>query len=609
MFEDLRQAKMICIDVETFDPNLKSQGPGTFRKDGWLVGVAIKPDDGPPQYYPIGHTTENYSSTVVKTYLQDQLGTDIPKLGARILYDLEWLHWLGVKVNGLKYDVQIAEALLDENRFRYNLEDIAQRRLGEGKAKDGLLIEAQRINPKIKTHSDVFKVFNQLHPDTVTPYVYTDVELPFKIFKQQQSELANQDLFEVFKVETELIDLLLQMRIKGVPVDIKKAEKVRLDLIQHEQESQAKLNHLAGSEIGVWNAEQISKAFDKNNIPYPRTPKTNKPSFTAPWLESHSSELAQLLVQTRRISKMRNDFIENMILKSAIDGRIHPQFHSMKHDSGGTVSGRFSSSDPNLQQVPARDPVFGPLIRGIFVPDPGFKWCKGDYSQQEPRVTVHYAYLRKFKGADIAVQRYLDNPDTDYHQLVADLCEIERRPAKDINLGLAYGMGIKKMAEKLGLSVERTKQLYIKYHAGVPFVKFLADDCMRLVETRGYIKTILGRRRHFNLWSPNSYDMKCPPLHYDEAVEAYGLPLKRAFTHKALNSLIQGTSADMIKKAMLDYFKAGYIPYLTVHDEIDAPVKNKKQAEELRDIMINAVKLEVPLKVDLFIEKSWGDCK
>jgi DNA polymerase I-like protein with 3'-5' exonuclease and polymerase domains len=610
-YPDLSAAKLICIDLETYDPNLKEKGPGTFRNDSWIAGISIKPSDGKSIYYPIGHTEGNLPIKAVKQYCKDQLGTDIPKLGAKILYDLEWLNWLGVKVGGKKYDIQVAEPLLDENRFQYNLEDIAQRRLGVGKYKDQLLFEAQKINPKIKKTADIFKVLYKMPPDKVAIYACQDTDLLVPIFQQQQQEMSDQDLNRVFGVETELIDLLLQMRINGVRVNIDEAEQIRERLVANEKELHNRVNKIAGQTIDMWAAENIAIAFDRAGLPYPKTAKTKKPSFTAPWLEAHPSELAQLIVQLRKMNKLRTDFVENMVIGSAINGRIHPSFNPVKHDEGGTVSGRFSSSNPNLQQVPSRDPVNGPLIRGLFIPEDGCLWSKGDYKQQEPRVTVHYAYLKKFLGADIARQKYIDDPNTDYHQMVADMCEIERRPAKDINLGLAYGMGVDKMAEKLGKTKEETRLLYAKYHKGVPFVKLLAENCMQVATTRGYIKTLLGRRRRFNLFGPPKFDKDNPitPLPYDEAVKEFGLPLRRAFTHKALNALIQGTSADMVKIAMVNLYHAGYIPHLTVHDETDTSVETVKQHNEIRDIMANAVKLEVPLVVDMFLEKNWGLCK
>jgi DNA polymerase I-like protein with 3'-5' exonuclease and polymerase domains len=605
----LAAAKQISIDLETSDPNLKKLGPGTFRKDGYIVGVALNTGDGFSEYYPVGHKQgPNLPKEVLFPWLKEELSREHqPKIGARLLYDMEWLWFEGVKIKGPKYDVQIAEALLDENKFKYNLDSIAINRLGKHKKDEEMLNAARKYGFKpgeAKQHMEIYS------PEEVAPYAITDTDLPLDIFNLQKVELNEQNLWPLFSMETELLDCLLAMRINGVPVDIRRAEELQARFKDDERTFQKDLDKFAGTSVQVWAADSISKAFDLASIPYPRTPKTNAPSFTQEWLAAHQSDLARRILELRKINRTRNSFIEKMILGHSINGRIHPQFHPVKHDEGGTVGGRFSSSDPNLQQVPSRHPIYGPLVRSLFIPEHGCKWNKNDYSQQEPRLTVHYAYLRGYQGAKEARDRYVNDPSTDYHTYVAELCNCERRLAKDINLGLAYGMGIAKMAEKLGLSEPETAKLYKTYHDNVRYMKPLATDTMNIASTRGYVKTILGRRRRFNMWvPPGRYTEKIVPLEYDAALKQWGLPLKRAFTHKALNSVIQGSAADMIKKAMCDAFRAGYIPHLTVHDELNQSVNEERQATDLKEIMIEAIKLEVPLKVDSFIANNWGECK
>ena len=606
---NLSAAKKLYIDLETKDPNLKAKGPGTFRKDGFVVGIAINTGDGFKDYFPIAHSSgPNIDASIVFAWLNEELGrAHQPKIGAKLLYDLEWLWACGVNVKGPKYDVQVAEALLNENKFKYNLDSIAFERLGKKKLNDDLIRIAAgyKIKPDdVKHHMHIYQ------PKEVAPYAIEDTELPAQIFNQQEPELHEQGLWELFEMESELLDCLLAMRINGVPIDVNRAEEVQRDLAKSEREQQKILDLFAGVQISVWAADSIAIAFDKASISYPRTPKTGKPSFTQEWLDQHPSELATRILEVRRLNKVNNTFITNAILGNVINGRIHPQFHPVKHDEGGTVSGRFSGSNPNLQQVPSRHPIFGPLIRSMFIPEHGCKWNKNDYSQQEPRLTVHYAYIRNFPGAKEARDRYVENPDTDYHTFVSELCSCERRLAKDINLGLAYGMGIAKMAAKLGLPVEQTKLLYKTYHENVKFMKPLATELMNLAASRGYIKTILGRRRRFEMWvPPGKYEEKVTPLPYEAAVAHWGLPLKRAFVHKALNGLIQGSAADMIKKAMLHCYREGLVPHLTVHDELNFSVNEEHTVKKIREIMMEAIKLEVPLKVDSFIEDDWGKCK
>lgn len=609
---DFRSAKRLSIDMETYDPNLSELGPGVFRGDGFPVGISLRPNDGPGFYLPIHHENGGIGFPKATAYLNEQLSGSNEKLGTRLLYDLSWLHWMNVKVGGRKIDVSVNEALLDENRFRYNLEDIAQRRLGTGKLKADLLLKAQRIDPKIRKDKDVFKVLWRMPPEDVAPYCNMDTELLEPIYAQQRKELEEQDMLQVFELESDLTDVLLAMYVRGVRIDIDNAQVVDKQLGEQLTIEMAALKHITGREMNIWAAEDIAKAFDKVGITYPYTAKQKKPSFTAPWLAAHPSDLAQRIVKARRVSKMRNDFINNMVLRHAVNGVIHSQFHQVKHDDGGTVSGRFSSSDPNLQQVPARDPVLAPLIRGLFIPEDGCLWSKHDYSQQEPRLTLHYAYIMKFKGAAEAVKLFNDDPDTDYHQMVASMCGIERRPAKSINLGLAYGMGIPKMAIQLGKTIEETKELFALYHAGVPFVKQLTNSCTFYATTRGYIRTIMGRRRRFDLYLPADFKrdrgVTLRPLPYNEALEEYGMPIRRAFTYKAMNALIQGSAADMIKQALLDMYRAGYVPHITVHDEVNNSHETEKQHLETKRIMEEAIKLHVPLKVESFLEKSWGLC-
>ena len=297
-------------------------------------------------------------------------------------------------------------------------------------------------------------------------------------------------------------------------------------------------------------------------------------------------------------------------MEKATKGRIHCQFHST-----GTVTGRFSSSNPNLQQVPARDQELAPLIRQLFIPEVGEEWVCADYAQQEPRVLVHYASLKNIDSALTARNNYHQDENTDFHQMVADMAEIPRKQAKTINLALFYGMGQKKLAKELGLDEETAKNLFIKYHSKVPFVRTISNQVSSIASTRGYIKTLLGRKRRFNLWEPaDSFGEKALPYSLATA-EYHKQKLKRAYTHKALNALIQGSSADITKAAMYQIYKAGFLKdlnlLLTVHDELDFSVAPDKQKclKEAIQVMKNCIKLQVPLQVDVERGSSWGTVK
>jgi DNA polymerase I-like protein with 3'-5' exonuclease and polymerase domains len=604
---NLSGAKVISLDCETKDPNLMTLGPGGVRGDGYVIGVSIATDNGVRGYYPIRHEGGgNLEASSVLRWLKDSLNGPQPKVGANILYDLEWLRHEGITVNGPKWDVQIAEPLLDEDKRSYRLEVLAQQYCGRGKDESHLTSVATRMGIAEK---DIKSNLWRLPASAVGPYGEADADLPLEIFAKQRLLLEEQGLWGVFELETRLVDVLLAMRFKGIPVDINKAEEVRATLLAKQQLLQAQADQLAGKSVDVWSGDDIEVVCKALGIEYEMTEKGNA-SFEGDWLKGHSNPLMQTIAQIRRLDRMGGVFIQSKILEMHHNGRIHPTFRAVRGDDGGTKGGRFASSNPNMQQIPARDPDLAPLIRGIFVPEAGCRWGVFDHSQQEPRLTVHYAFLSGFRGAAEARQRYIDNPATDYHGMVAEMADIPRKDAKTLNLGLAYGMGKAKMATQLGKTMAETSELYDRYHSSVPFIKALGDKCSRVAGDRGYIKTILGRHRHFQLFGPTKWSKGIKPLPRAEALKEFGPPVVRYFVHKAMNALVQGSGGDMIKKNLIDLYDAGYTLPLTIHDELDATdIQSDKQLKEIRDIMINSLKLEVPLKVDVETGPSWGECK
>jgi len=427
--------------------------------------------------------------------------------------------------------------------------------------------------------------------------------LTLKLWDKLQKGLEVENLQPIYDLESSLIPLLIEMRWKGVRVDTDKAEQSVISLKKQEKDCIKQIKYKYGVDVDVWASTSVAKAFDKAGLTYPRTQKTNAPSFTGKWLESLNHGLPKLVVQARKLQKIRSAFIENMILEHSHKGRIHGQMHPLRGDSGGTVSGRFSYSTPNLQQVPARDPVLGPLVRGLFLPEEGHKWGAFDYSQQEPRLTVHYASKMKLPGAEEAVSAYKDD-DADFHQIVADMAGISRKDAKVINLSLSYGMGKNKLIQALGINELEADALFNNYHSKVPFIKELTLSCSRKAENVGYIKTLLGRRCRFDKYEPrNEKDTALP---YEQAFDEYGPNIRRAFTYRAFNRLIQGSAADMTKQAMLDMWNEGIVPHIQVHDELDVSVQNKEESRKIVDIMENCVDLAVPSKVDAEIGDTWG---
>ena len=440
----------------------------------------------------------------------------------------------------------------------------------------------------------------------VGQYAERDAESTLKLWQRLENELYKEELWDVFNLETKLFPCLVDMRFKGVRVNLQKADETKKFLINKEEKLLKKITDLTGVKVEIMAARSIAKAFDKLKLPYDRTAKSKEPSFTKNFLQNHPHELPQAIAEAREINKAHSTFIDS-ITKHAVNGRIHADINQIRSDAGGTVTGRFSMSNPNLQQIPARHPELGPLIRSIFIPEEKHTWGSFDYSQQEPRILVHYAKLQNLAGVDEIVEAYKAG-DADFHQVVADMAGIKRKQAKTINLGLMYGMGKNKLMAELGLMKESAEKLIKQYHTKAPFVKQLMDNVSRKANDRGKIRTLLGRACHFDLWQPVQFGVY-KPLPLEQARKEYDEPLKRAFTYKALNKLIQGSAADMTKKSMVALYENGIIPHIQIHDEVDISVESDKKAEEIIEIMESAVELQVPNKVDYESGPSWGQIK
>jgi DNA polymerase I-like protein with 3'-5' exonuclease and polymerase domains len=395
------------------------------------------------------------------------------------------------------------------------------------------------------------------------------------------------------------------MRQRGVRVDVDKASRLTVEFAAQEKVILHKINKLVGKDVDIWAARQIGEAFDKLKIEYPRTEKTGEPSFTQNWLHNSKHQISQLIVQAREINKFHNTFLAN-ILKYEHKGRVHAEINQLRSDSGGTVSGRLSMSNPNLQQLPARNKEFAKNIRGIFLPEEDHKWGSFDYSQQEPRMVVHYAASigEGYEGSQELVKAYA-NASADFHQTIAELVGIERSQAKTIGLGLMYGMGKNKLALSLGLSKEEAEVLISKYNRKVPFVKMLSDRCMKKANDEGVIRTKKGRKCRFDMWETRDFGLHSAET-FENAVAKYGKDgIKRAFTYKALNRLIQGSAADQTKQAMVSCHEAGYLPILQIHDELCFNVKDGDELK-IKEIMENCMEFKVPSVVDISIGDDFG---
>jgi DNA polymerase I-like protein with 3'-5' exonuclease and polymerase domains len=514
------------------------------------------------------------------------------------MYDVCWIKSLGLKINGKIIDTMIAAAIVDENQMRYDLNNCSRRYIGQGKDESALYQAAKDWGVDAK--AEMYK----LPAMYVGAYAEKDAQLTYELWQELKKEIIHQDIQSIFDLETELFPCLVDMRFLGVRVDVLAAHQLKDKLSLQEKECLLEVKKETGVDTQIWAARSIAQVFEKLHLPFDRTEKTNSPSFTKNFLQNHPHPTVKLIARAREINKAHTTFIDT-ILKHNHKGRIHAEINQLRGDNGGTVTGRFSYSNPNLQQIPARNKELGPAIRSLFIPEEGHTWGCFDYSQQEPRLVVHYAALQNLYGVDEVLDAY-NKGDADFHTIVADMAEIPRSQAKTINLGLFYGMGKNKLQAELGISKDKAGELFAQYHHRVPFVKRLMDNVMQRAQSRGQIRTLLGRLCRFHLWEPNQFGIH-KALPHEQAIQEHGPGIKRAYTYKALNRLIQGSAADMTKKAMIELYKEGITPHIQVHDELDISVDGN--ADKIKQIMEDAVNLEVPNKVDYESGPNWGQIK
>ena len=545
-FPDLSKYDEIAIDLETKDPDLIKMGSGSVIGKGDVVGIAVAVP-GWSGYYPIAHEGGgNMDRKKVLKWFQGLLSTPATKIFHNAMYDVCWIRALGLSINGKIVDTMIASALVDENQMRYDLNNCSKRYTGKTKSETHLYEAAKDWGVDAK--AEMYK----LPAIYVGEYAEKDAEITLALWQELKKEILHQDIQSIFDLETELFPCLVDMRFLGVRVDVEAAQKLKEELHKEEKACLLEIKKTTQVDVQIWAARSIAKVFEKLRLPYDLTLKTNSPSFTKNFLQNHPHPMVKLIARAREINKSHTTFIDT-ILKHQHKGRIHAEINQIRSDSGGTVTGRFSYNNPNLQQIPARNKELGPRIRSLFIPEEGCQWGCFDYSQQEPRLVTHYASLDGLYGVDEVLNAYNDG-EADFHRIVADMADIPRDQAKTINLGLFYGMGKNKLQAELGVSKENAEDLFRTYHDKVPFVKMLMESVMRRAQDKGRVRTLLGRRCRFNLWEPNQFGIH-RALPHEEALAEHGPGIKRAFTYKALNKLIQGSAADMTKKLWLIYTK------------------------------------------------------
>ena len=602
-FPELRGKGPIAIDTETCDPELMDNGPGWGRGKGYIVGISVAAG-GESYYMPIKHEGGgNMDRDKVLRWANEQFGGDEPKVFANANYDLGWLKWEGVTVKGDIWDVQLAEPLLDEYARSYSLDSLLGKYGLGGKVQDEMYERLRVAFGRPKGRKQAGNIW-KAPASWVAEYARGDVDRLAELFLLQKAELEAQDLWRVYEVEAKLCPMLVDMRLRGVRVDVAKAKQL-------DDDWSAQIE-VYGQEFPI---EDVNKAAalelycKKKGIEYPSTAKGN-PSFEGAWLKTS----LPIVYEIRRLLKARDTFVRGYILDKEVNGRIYGTFNQLRSDEYGTVSGRLSSSNPNLQNIPARDEEIGPLVRSLFLPDEGEILSAQDWSQIEFRMLTHYGVGR---GAELARSMYREDPTTDFHSMVSEITGVARKPAKSINFGLVYGMGKDKLASELGMTMEEAEVIFGIYHDKMPFVRETYNLAAKRAGSRGYVKTILGRRARFNMWEANRWGVREDAL--DDkyaAIEKWG-QVRRAFTHKALNRILQGSAADINKMAMIKMVEEGVtgaigVPLMTVHDELVWTAPNTKEGLEALDHagrIMCGFDLKIPLAIDDERGENWGSVK
>ena len=657
---DLTDIEIAAVDLETWDPDLKTKGSGAITSDGknsYVVGIAIA-TRRQTLYFPIRHKYKSQQIDPKLTWrvLNKKLfqNPNIKKVFHNAMYDVCWIRAeTGLMPRGLLLDTMVAASLIDENRLRYSLDSLAKDYLQETKYKYDLK-EKSEASPYFIT--DPMSNMHKLPYELVKDYAEQDVNLTLKLWnlfeKKIKAPLYTNDkgevksLSNIFNLETDLFPCLVEMRFKGVRIDVEKAKQVGIKLKKRSDNIIKIIKKRTGIKIDMWAAASIKKLLDKLKIKdYEETPKSKMPQLPKDYLQTHENRFLRFIAKARECDKAQNAFIEGL-LKYVHKGRIHAEINQIRSEFKGTVTGRFSMSNPNLQQIPAKG-LIGKKMRELFLPEEGHQWGSFDYSQQEPRLVVHYALKNKLPGADILGDAYNKDPATDFHKIVAEMAGITRTTAKTINLGLFYGMGKLKLAAQLNLDKDEARKLFNNYHSKVPFVRNLSQGLQDFGVKTQLIYTLEDRFCRFNKWEPKDkkwnnkkrmftitrkegeewIEKAVPILTREEAEKDYHSERAKsieasdpqllefegryqpAFTYKALNKLIQGSAADTIKKAMVLLFKAGIIPQIQIHDELCISIKNKEEAVKVKNIMENAVRLAVPNKVDYAVGLNWGNIK
>ena len=618
---DLRNAGMIAIDTEGRDDSIGAgRGSGWPYHSGHICGIAVAWDGG-RLYLPTRHPdSDNLPIDNVKRWLKDHFMTsNLRVVMHHASHDVGWLkaEW-GLETPIRLDDTEGMAAMVDENRLKYNLDSLCEWRGIAGKD-ETLLNEAAAaygVDPK----GGMWR----LPARYVGQYAEQDAAATLALAKSLDPVLDEEGTRQAYELEMDLVPMVREMRSRGIRVDLDAAEKARATLLRMRDEIFGDIGSRLGMRVGmeeIGKNSWLERVFSNLKINFPRTAPTKnfptgQPSFKAGplgWMDSHEHWLPQMIVKADKYNNAAEKFVKNFILDYAHKGRLHASINQYRGEEGGARTSRFSYSDPALQQMPSRDKIITPLIRGCFLPEEGQIWLKPDVEQAEYKLIVHFASLLNLPKANDAVDFYNNNPDADFHKIVSEWTGLDRSDAKNANFAKAYRAGIGRFASMIKKSEDDAAEIYRKYDDELPFVLMLAERCQKTAEGRGYLKLIDGARLHFDRWEKSwqGGGYETPKSSLEEARRTWpGERLRRAFCYHAGNGLIQGSASRTCKKWMRACWREGIVPMLQVHDELDSSTSDEatglRMAQLMRDV---TPEMRVKVTIDLKYGKNWADAK
>lgn len=658
---DLREATDIAIDTEIKDMGLiMGRGPGwafkTRETGGYVAGVSMawrQEGELKKIYVPVEHPdTDNFDKKAVGRWIKDVFKK---RRGRRLVFcnagfDLGWiLNDFDVEMpdSEMINDIACEAMMLDENRRAipgfnkpYGLDAIANWCGVPGK--DDTLLKDAAYSYGYKGEEQVKAHIADIPGRYVGLYGEDDAGATL-LSHEVMIDRVHEECSEAYQTEMHLVPMIHQMRKRGIKLNEERAAALGDSLMERYEANCEKIFNITKMHVSIDEIRERSwliRVCDMNGIDeYKREDESGKEDaeFSKSWMRASKHPLVRAIAEAKQCHEAATKFVQNYLLKFCYRGRIHANINQFLSEDGGTRSHRFSYSEPPLQQMPSRpDSVEGwdvteqiaQQLRMSFEPEDGELWFAPDYSQQEYRLIVHYAYLLNCPKADEAVEKYLNDPNTDFHQLVVEMTGLTRRRAKDVNFAKAYGAGVKKFALMTGMTFEEAEQVMGQYDGLMPFVKRLNEICDSQAQKMGFIRLIDSARSHFNDFEASWLSREerqdgwargklMTPCRIDEARRRqedenhpwHGKRLKRSETRKAMNRLIQGSAARQVKMAMLACWRAGYVPMLQMHDELAFSLSKEKDGRAIGTIMRNVVKISVPMRVDEEYGETWGTAK